>query len=212
MVQLDFDSLREKDFAVDLESGNNAVTSEQGFTDSKRVWNDFASSEESNKNEEVVSSGNAYSKSVETPLENGEWASPLLEKPKKKNCKKPPKPPRPPRAPSMDAADQKFLMEMSEAAKLKRARIERMKALKRMKNAKSGSSGSNLFGLIITVIFCFVIIWQGLFSGGGSRVKFHGSPESSAGARGGFISVQFYRNMSVDRDSNSASSSSASPK
>ncbi|XP_020264425.1 uncharacterized protein LOC109840258 isoform X2 [Asparagus officinalis] len=191
MVQLDFDSLREKDFAVDLESGNNAVTSEQGFTDSKRVWNDFASSEESNKNEEVVSSGNAYSKSVETPLENGEWASPLLEKPKKKNCKKPPKPPRPPRAPSMDAADQKFLMEMSEAAKLKRARIERMKALKRMKNAKSGSSG--------------------LFSGGGSRVKFHGSPESSAGARGGFISVQFYRNMSVDRDSNSASSSSASP-
>jgi len=190
MVQVDYNSLRERDLAIDLESGTNAVI-----------------------NEEVAKLGNKYSNPVEPSLENveavadkrfggGEEVSPLQkkaaegEKPKKKSSKKPP---RPPRAPSMDAADQMIAREMHEIAVMKRerARAERMKALKRTKNTKSASSGTNLFGLVITIIFCLVIIWQGLFSRVGSS--------SSVRARGGFISVQFYKNVSTDHDSSSAS-------
>ena len=183
MVQVDFDSLGERDLAIDLEIGTNAVADEEASPNCNsinllnRVWNGFASSDRSNKNEEDLRSRNNCLNPVDAPLENGEVLvnrkfggeelSPLEEKkvggekPKKKSCKKPPKPPRPPRAPSMDAADQKLIREFSEIAMLKRARIERMKALKRSKNAKSASSGSNLFALVITIIFCFVIIWQG---------------------------------------------------
>lgn len=162
MVQEEFDSLRERDVAIDIDSGRNAG---------------FVCSYGSNKNEENASSGNRNWNPAETALENGVALVdkrygggrggeliPLQkkivegEKPKKKACKKPP---RPPRAPSLDAADEKLIREFSELATLKRARIERMKALKRMKTAKSGSSGSNLFALIITITFCFVIIWHG---------------------------------------------------
>lgn len=163
MVKVEFDSLMERDLAVDLEKGRNAG---------------FVSSGGTNKDEENVGSANHHLLSAESPIENGVVLvdkrcggggergelSPLEKKklegkkPKKKSCKKPP---RPPRAPSLDAADQKLIQEFSEVAMLKRARIERMKALKKMKNAKSASSGSNLFALIITMIFCIVIIWQG---------------------------------------------------
>lgn len=157
MVQVDYNSLREGDCTIDLESGTNAVI-----------------------NEEVAKLGNKYSNSVEASLENveavadkrfggGEVSPPLQKKaaegkkPKKKSSKKPPKPPRPPRAPSMDTADQIIAREMHEIAVMKRerARAERMKALKSMKNSKSASSSTNLFGLVITIIFCLVIIWQG---------------------------------------------------
>lgn len=197
MVQVDYNSLRERDLAIDLESGTNAVI-----------------------NEEVAKSGNKYSNHVKASLENvedvadkrfgGEEVSPLQkkvaegEKPKKKSSKKPP---RPPRAPSMDVADQMLAREMYEIAVMKRerARAERMKALKRTKNSKLAFSGTNLFGLVITIIFVLVIIWQGLSSRGGSSASFHGSPELSVRARGGFISVQFYKNVSTGHDSSSAS-------
>lgn len=85
------------------------------------------------------------------------------EKPKKKKAgKKPPKPPRPPRAASLDAADQKLIQQISELATLKRARTERMKALMKMKNSKPASSSSNFWALVITVLFCLVIVWQGI--------------------------------------------------
>lgn len=224
MVQVDFDSLRGRDLAIDLENGTDALIYDEGSRDANatnfvnRVWNGFVSSYRSNKSEENVSLGSC--RSIEAPVENGEVlvdkryggeeASPLEkkvagEKPKKKSCKKPPKPPRPPRASSLDAVDQKLIREFNEIAMMKRARIERMKAMKRTKNAKSASSGSNFFALIITVVFCFVIIWQGLFPRGGSNMSLQGSPESSLGARGGFISVQFYKNVSTQDDSSSAS-------
>ncbi|KAG1371381.1 hypothetical protein COCNU_16G004750 [Cocos nucifera] len=151
------------------------------------------------RGEEFVHSGGS---TVEGTLERsgGEEKVSLLEsktgaeKPKKKSCKKPPKLPRPPKSPSLDATDRKLI---SELAMLKKARIERMKALKKMKNAKSKSSSSNLGALIVTALFCLVIIWQGFFSRGSSSLSFQGSPGSSVATRTGLISVRFYNNGSA---------------
>lgn len=78
--------------------------------------------------------------------------------------KKASKPPRPPRGPSLDVADQKLIKEIAELAMLKRIRIERVKALKKMKATKPSSSSSNnsLFAMIFTIIFCLVIVLQGI--------------------------------------------------
>ena len=81
----------------------------------------------------------------------------VKEKHKKTSNKKPP---RPPRGPSLDAADQKLIKEISELAMLKRARIERMKALKKLKATKP-SSNNNLFAIVLTILFCLVILFQG---------------------------------------------------
>ncbi|XWS08472.1 hypothetical protein CRYUN_Cryun40dG0005100 [Craigia yunnanensis] len=118
------------------------------------------------------------------------------EKRKSLSNKKPPKPPRPPRAPSLDAADQKLIRELAELARLKRARIERMKALKKMKAAKETSSNSNLFAMVFTVIFCLVLIFQGMPSKGTST-SFQGSPVPAGAVEGGLISVQFFGNPSA---------------
>ncbi|KAI4303120.1 hypothetical protein MLD38_038789 [Melastoma candidum] len=85
------------------------------------------------------------------------------EKRKKSGNIKASKPPRPPRSPSLDAADQKLIKEIAELAMLKRARLERMKALKNEKNAKAASSGSsrNVLALVFTVLFIFVMVFQG---------------------------------------------------
>ncbi|KAL0288198.1 UNVERIFIED_CONTAM: hypothetical protein Sradi_7103200, partial [Sesamum radiatum] len=82
------------------------------------------------------------------------------------SAKKPPKPPRPPRGLSLDAADQKLIKEISELARIKRARIERMKVLKRMKAAKVSSASASSSGSLIamlTILFCIVIIFQGIY-------------------------------------------------
>ncbi|KAF3784976.1 hypothetical protein EJ110_NYTH10518 [Nymphaea thermarum] len=130
------------------------------------------------------------------------------EKPRKLGCKKPPKPPRPPKAPSLDAADMKLVERISEIAMLKRARIERMKALKKMKaNKASSSSSGSLCAMIITILFCLVIILQGVFSHSNSSMKFQGSPIPAMARRPGFISIQFNVNNSVDSSSASASPS-----
>ncbi|KAF5452223.1 hypothetical protein F2P56_027250 [Juglans regia] len=119
--------------------------------------------------------------------------TPVKEKRKKMSNKKPPKPPRPPRGPSLDAADQKLIKEISELAMLKRARIERMKALKKMKAAKSSSSNSSsIFAMVLTILFCLVILFQGMSSGKNSAVNFQGSPESAGPTEGDLISVQYY--------------------
>ncbi|KAK2644196.1 hypothetical protein Ddye_019391 [Dipteronia dyeriana] len=120
----------------------------------------------------------------------------VKEKRKKSSNKKPPKPPKPPRGPSLDAADQKLIREISELAMLKRARVERMRALRKMKAVKQ-SSNSNLFAMVFTVIFCLVIIFQGLVSSG-TPVSFQGSPMSTDTAEGALISVQFSGNPSSD--------------
>lgn len=119
--------------------------------------------------------------------------TPMREKRKKTSNKKAPKPPRPPRGPSLDAADQKLIREISELAMLKRARIERMKALKKMKASKSQSSNSSsIFAMVLTVLFCLVVIFQGMSSKTSSPVSFQGSPVSARATEGGLISVQYY--------------------
>ncbi|KAJ1418667.1 hypothetical protein SESBI_15595 [Sesbania bispinosa] len=118
---------------------------------------------------------------------------------KKSSNKKAAKPPRPPRSPSLDAADHKLIRELTELAMLKRARIERMKALKKMKAAKSSSSSSSsMFALIFTVVFCIVILLQGMSSGKSSVTSFQGSPVSAGGAEGDLFAVQhhFYSSLS----------------
>ncbi|KAK3188162.1 hypothetical protein Dsin_027723 [Dipteronia sinensis] len=121
----------------------------------------------------------------------------VKEKSKKSSNKKAPKPPKPPRGPSLDAADQKLIREISELAMLKRARVERMRALRKMKAAKQSSSNSNLFAMVFTVIFCLVILFQGM-SSSGTPVSFQGSPMSTDTTEGALISVQFSGNPSSD--------------
>ncbi|XP_042405241.1 uncharacterized protein LOC121995579 [Zingiber officinale] len=118
------------------------------------------------------------------------------EKIKKTRCKKPPKPPRPPTSTPLDATDLKMIREISELAMMKRARIERMKNKK--KNAKSSSSNGNLCAMVVTIIFCLLLIWQGALSWGNSNINHHGSPQSSIRVDGGFISLQFDKDASVN--------------
>ena len=82
----------------------------------------------------------------------------------KKNLRKPPKPPRPPRSLSLDASDQKLMKEITELAMRKRARIERHKALKKMRAAKTSSWSSSLSAMVITIVFCLIIIYQGILA------------------------------------------------
>lgn len=85
------------------------------------------------------------------------------EKRKTKSAKKPPKPPRPPRGLSLDAYDQKLIKEIAQLAMMKRVRIERIKALKKIKAAKASSSSSgSLFAMLFTIVFCLVILFQGI--------------------------------------------------
>lgn len=85
------------------------------------------------------------------------------EKRKTKSAKKPPKPPRPPRGLSLDAYDQKLIKEIAQLAMMKRARIERVKALRKIKASKaSSSSGGSLFPMLFTIVFCLVILFQGI--------------------------------------------------
>lgn len=170
---------RERDLAVDLESGG--TTSDEdgardvvpGITKAKkllgRVW----------KGEGDLNSANYSELNSSDAFENLGLLAPdkkfggeekvgkdvKRETPRKKSGKKPPKPPRPPKSPSLDAADKKLVKEINELAMLKRARMERMKALKKMKAAKaasSGSSSSNLCAMVITILFCLIIILQGI--------------------------------------------------
>ncbi|TVU18033.1 hypothetical protein EJB05_34115 [Eragrostis curvula] len=205
-----------QDAMVDLESGSCAVVSEhnnlvdtsftagQARTVHNGAWNGCVGANEGlkdDRNQHMDSSppaSDAATKSGDDRKSEGEEKLGLLdnsggEKTKKKRSKKPPRPPRPPTLTPLDVSDQKLLNELNELAVLKRARIERMKALKKMKNAKQGSSSSHLCPLIITIIFCVVILWQGFCSRPGTTVSFHGSPESSIREHSSLISIRFYK-------------------
>ncbi|KAJ0979957.1 hypothetical protein J5N97_015431 [Dioscorea zingiberensis] len=232
MVFMDPKSL-EKDRFIDLESGKNLIVNEGLSGEScssvelgkqipDNAWSNLAGDSgfpngEEHSNAQYYSSSllEGSSKNVDDFGEKNHGAEEMMgllekkvgaEKSRKKKCKKPPRPPRPPMS-SLDATEQKLAREISELAMIKRARIERMKALKNMKNAKQASSNSSLCALVITVLFCLVILWQGVFSRDASSLSFHGSPESSLQARGSLISVQFYKNTSHNShyDSRSAS-------
>ncbi|XP_031274105.1 uncharacterized protein LOC116132584 [Pistacia vera] len=126
---------------------------------------------------------------------------------KKTNARKPPKPPRPPKGPTLDAADQKLVREIADLAMRKRARSERIKALKRMKAAKASASNSTVFAMIITLIFCLIIVFQGLCSGSSISLSMMGSPAPAVTATESLISVQFYKSFSAyERDGPGSSS------
>ncbi|KAF3436669.1 hypothetical protein FNV43_RR19416 [Rhamnella rubrinervis] len=90
------------------------------------------------------------------------------EKQRKTSSKRYPKPPRPPGGPSLDAADMKLVKEISEHVRSRRARREKMKELTKKRADKISSSNINIFAMLITIIFCFVVILQGIL---GSRVE-----------------------------------------
>lgn len=171
---------RERDLAVDLESGG--TTSDEdgprdvvpGITKAKkllgRVWKgegalNSANHSELNSFDAFVDHLGLLATDKKLGGEEKVGKDVKREAPRKKSGKKPPKPPRPPKSPSLDAADKKLVKEINELAMLKRARMERMKALKKMKAAKAASSGSsisNLCAMVITILFCLIIILQGI--------------------------------------------------
>ncbi|XP_061960389.1 uncharacterized protein LOC133681374 [Populus nigra] len=125
-----------------------------------------------------------------------------------KNLKKPPKPPRPPKGLSLDAADQKLMKEITELAMRKRARIERLKALKKMRAAKTSSWSSSLSAMVITIIFCLIIIYQGISSRYSGSLALKGSPEPAVGTGEALIAVQLYKNNVAYESDESGSRSS----
>ncbi|MED6145638.1 hypothetical protein PIB30_027205 [Stylosanthes scabra] len=186
---MDHRSAKDEDAEIDLECG-------------VAISDDSWKSEDNNKHSVCCNDSNSSGVSMDflkvTNKSSVHCAAktPLKEKHKKSNNKKSPKPPRPPRAPSLDAADQKLIREISELAMLKRARIERMKALKKMKAAKtSSSSGSSMFAMIFTVIFCIVIVLQGISPGKTSVASFQGSPEPAGEAGAALIEVQLQHHL-----------------
>ncbi|XVF62421.1 hypothetical protein PTKIN_Ptkin09bG0006300 [Pterospermum kingtungense] len=201
---------RDKDLELDLENGVAIIGEEDhsrcpisGLIKSKaqmllaKVKGSFAegSDDRVSSSVDALNSGNVYVENVQVKdIEGQEENKDAKEKCKSLSNKKPSKPPRPPRSPSFDAADQKLIRELAELARLKRARIDRMKALKKMKAAKeTSSSSSNMFAMVFTVIFCLVIIFQGMPSKG-TMTGFQRSPVPAGAVEGGLISIQLFGN------------------
>ncbi|GLU07230.1 hypothetical protein SLE2022_241950 [Rubroshorea leprosula] len=219
MDQLD---LRERELKVDIESGGtssedertNDNVSENGRT-FNRVWSGLLSFDVLARGESAINSCSSSSSSCGLDNKNMELLvdknlveslehKALVEKTgeekqKKTNIRKPPKPPRPPKGPILDAADQKLVREIAELAMRKRARIKRIQALKKMKAAKSSSTSSSLSALIVTLLFCLVITFQGLCSKGSGSGTVDGSPAPAVASSEALVSVQFYKRFSDKR-------------
>ncbi|KAI8005008.1 hypothetical protein LOK49_LG08G03360 [Camellia lanceoleosa] len=211
---------RDGDFAVDLESGGQVTE-----TFVTKVCGVYVSIDELIRGEKGVSLSGCVPNCNGVPMENvkllvdkkveGDEVEDLVEnnksgkeRRKTTSAKKPPRPPRPPKALSLDTADQKLIKEISELATMKCARIERMKALKKTKAAKASTSTCNFFAMLFTIIFCLVMLFQGMSPGRSSTVSFQGSSESAQLGDSGFVSVHYHRNTSA---SDSSIPGSASP-
>lgn len=187
---MDHNALKERDHVVDIDVGGTGceedtndgpVSSNKG---SKRMLNklktgvlcvDGATKGECSVNHNNL--GNSTHENAELSLDNKNTGGqngehmPLLEKKQVKekskttSCKKASKPPRPPKGPSLCTTDLMLLREMSELAMKKRARIEHIKALKKRRALRSSSSLSSSNGsipaMVITLLFCLVIFFQG---------------------------------------------------
>lgn len=123
------------------------------------------SGDSSGSHNKVLSSGGVLDDKEE--MVNLAGKKMATDKRKKTSSKGSSKPPRPPRGPSLDSADIKWLREFSELAALKRQRVERLKSMRKAKADKASPLIGNLFAMVVTVLFCFVIIFQGFL---GSRV------------------------------------------
>ncbi|KAL2935006.1 DNA translocase FtsK [Bienertia sinuspersici] len=204
---------REGEFLVDLECGGT-TSQEEGSGDAVSGYGrgrkpssrahvgsiDVANSSDSfPKSNEV--SGHGVELLVDKSLggEEGRELAALLEKRnpneqrKKVGLKNASKPPRPPKGPLLTASDLKLVKELSELAARKRARIERIKAVRKMKDTKRPTSGSSVTALVITVLFFFIIVFQGVFSGNNFTRNFQGSP-APATASDGLISIHLFNN------------------
>lgn len=162
---------KKKGFDIDLEIGaNSTVCENEGRSRAVSCIGKATSYQK------VMSSPTDLSRVHDRPSENGKIRCFLgqnrtslsesgsgKEKLKEKSLRKPTKPPKPPKALSLDAAEQKMAREMAELALQKRLRMERMKSIRNMKKGNRGSNYSNLCSLFVTVLFCVIIIWQGLF-------------------------------------------------
>ncbi|KAL4339374.1 hypothetical protein GQ457_08G021780 [Hibiscus cannabinus] len=215
---------RERDTEVDLESGGSTSEDERTIDrvssslQTRRilggVWSDLWSLDRIVKGESGInscSSSSSFGAVVDENAEffidknsegeeNHEAVVPAEKnsrevKCKKANSRKPPKPPRPPKGPLLDAADQKLVREITELAMRKRARMKRIKTMKRMKEAKASSSSASLYAMVITVLFCFVILFQGICSRHGANVLSEGTSSPAVGSSEGLISVQFYKSF-----------------
>ncbi|KAF5737080.1 hypothetical protein HS088_TW14G01236 [Tripterygium wilfordii] len=212
-MEMDHLAPRERDFDIDLEVGGTVSEEDstkdsglrkQGKTLITKMCSGFADGtvkdEERTSAPTIVSNtnkicaDNAKSEGEGTPTSADKQVG--REKCKKTSNKKSLKPPRPPKGPSLDAADQKLIREITELAMLKRARIERMKALKKTKATKASSSNGNFLAVVFTILFCLVIIFQGM-SSRGTSASLRGAPMSSGSADGGLISVQYFGNPSA---------------
>lgn len=131
---------------------------------------------------------------VKCAISKPEWGRSERKEKRKKSASKPP---RPPRGPSLDAADEKLIREIAELAMLKRARVERMRALKKSREAKAASASSslgNVFATILTAIFFFVLVFQGLSPRAAAS---SGESPFVGKASGGFVPVQYAGNPSA---------------
>lgn len=209
---------KESDLVVDLESGGNTSEEEGGRNPSSsggipakktlgRAWSGIVGFDGCIRSADSVSIckselnyGGACGNSVDSLVgglgeEQMEFVGKKMNKEKRKKIgsKKPSKPPRAPRGPSLDAADMKMVREITELAMMKRARVERMKALKMKTEKASSLSCSNFIAMIITILFCFIFIFQGICSrSSSSNMSFHGSPETAGD--GGMISIEHSMN------------------
>lgn len=173
------------DVDLDLESGGNTseedgtivqdLSGENGKKVLRRTWSGIVGLSKSARVVNGLAPNFELLKSSENTVDNINILSDKLgeddvdslekkiirEKQKNVNPKKPSKPPRPPKGPLLDAADMKYVKEFSELAMLKRKRVERMKNLKKKKAEVASSSNTNFIAMIVTVLFCVVIIFQG---------------------------------------------------
>jgi len=94
----------------------------------------------------------------------------------KPSGKKPPKPPRPPRplkGAATDPSKEKLMKGISDIALLRKAKLERIRSLKKKQAAKAKASNTNVWALVFTLCFCFIMIMQGIFSqgNGGTQIS-----------------------------------------
>ncbi|KAJ0264291.1 hypothetical protein HA466_0026660 [Hirschfeldia incana] len=151
------------DFDVDLEKGVLDCQNVYTKTPEKPLVHTSQVSKPVNTGEETLGSLEYDVTPVQCAISKPEWGRSERKEKRKKSASKPP---RPPRGPSLDAADQKLIREIAELAMLKRARVERMRALKKSREAKAASSAAsslgNVFATLVTAIFFFVLVFQGV--------------------------------------------------
>lgn len=172
---------RGSDVDIDLESGGT-TSDEDGIrypgSNGRHVdkllgksWSGLVGLERSMRCGESSGSHNKVLSSDDVLVDNVEMVNLVgkkmaTDKRKKTSSKGSSKPPRPPRGPSLDSADIKWVREFSELAALKRKRVERLKSVRKAKADKASPLNSNLCAMVVTAIFCFVIIFQGIESSG----------------------------------------------